>query len=298
MKRDIKILFADDEKVYSRALPDTLKPRGVNYVFDFVYTVEDAIAQLEYNSFNYDVIIVDLRFKTENLAGLKIFKYLAKKLIDIPSIIITAYANDKNLKECIKQRPYEFLEKPFDFATLKKTIQEVLKKASLNKKTKRPHISTARRILNQVTGQAKVDLLIGGLESLSPDQYETIVSELPMIRTVIQEEEFYKEDPKIDDSWKKTGKIPLPILDIANLSIEYQVRKLVSGEKATYGPFVYIRWMNDGKQEQLYLGKLEKLTDPNVIERLYKKYEKDEEIRKLDKFNSLPLLYKKYCQKK
>ena len=297
MKKDIRILFADDEKIYSYALPDILKPRGVNYVFDFAYTIEDAISQLEYNSCNYDVIVVDLRFQTENLAGLKIFKYLAQKLIDIPSIIITAYASEQNLKECMKQRPYEFLEKPFDFANLKKAIQEVLKKASLNRKSKRPYISTAIRILNQVTGQTKVDLLIKGLESLSIEQYEAIVSELPMIRAVIEEEELHKEEPNLDDSWKKTRKIPLSILDKANPSIECQVRKLASGEKTTYGPFVYIRWTNEGKQEQLYLGKLEKLTDPNVIERLYKKYEKDEEIRKIDRFNTLPLLYKKYCQK-
>ena len=296
MNRDIKVLFADDEEIYSQALPNISKPRGVNYVFDFVHTIEDAIAQLEYNSFNYDVIVVDLRFKTENLAGLKILKYLAKKLIDIPSVIITAYANEKNLKACLQERPYKFLDKPFDFEMLKKAIQEVLKKASVQKKVRKPQALTVKKSLERLTGAAKLDVLIGGLESLTSEQYEILISELPMIQSVIQEEELYGEKPKIDQSWKKTNDVPLPILELGHLYLEYQVKKLLSGEKRSYGPFVYIRWMEHGKLEQHYLGKLEKITGPNVIRKLYEKFEKEEEFRKLDKYQSIPILYRKYCQ--
>lgn len=296
MNRNIKVLFADDEKIYAEALPKISNPSGVNYVFDFVHTVEDAIAKLEERFFDYDVIVVDLRFQVEKLAGLKIFKYLAKQRIEIPSVIITAYSNEKTLKECLKERPYKFLDKPFEFEMLKKAIQEVLKKSSAQKKVRKPQVPTIRKSLERLEGQSKLDILIAGLESLTSDQYETIISELPMIRSVIEEEESCGEKPKIDPDWKKTKDVPLPILNIGNLYLEYQVNKLLSGTLKKYGPFVYIRWMQDGKLEQHYLGKLEKMTGPNVIRKLYEKYEKEEEFRKLDRYQSIPILYRKYCQ--
>ncbi len=292
----IKILFADDERQYARVIPSSCRPRKISYEFDFVHTIEDAIDHLEYNSFDYDLIIVDLKFKKEDLAGLKIFRYLSEKFLEIPSIIITAYANQKNLKECIEQRPYKLLEKPFDFATLKRTIQEVLKKAS--KKEKKPHLARTRKLLRQTTGRNKLNLIFESLESLSPEEYESVVAELPMIQEVIKEEERYKQMTKIDEDWKKTGKIPWQILEKANVSIECKVRKLASGDMATYGPFVYIRWPQDyGKQGQYYAGKLDRLTNPELIEKLYEKYQKDSATRELDKLNSIPILYKRYCQK-
>ena len=118
-----------------------------------------------------------------------------------------------------------------------------------------------------------------------------------MIIEVIKEEERYKQMTKIDEDWKKTGKIPWQILEKASVSIECQVRKLASGDMATYGPFVYIRWPQDyGKQGQYYAGKLDRLTNPELIEKLYEKYQKDSATRELDKLNSIPILYKRYCK--
>lgn len=286
-----KILFADDETGYARAISGYFKTKKINYEFDFVHTVQDAIDNLEYNAFDYDLIIVDLKFKKEELAGLKIIKHLSKKLIEIPWIIITAYANEKSLKECLKERPYKLLEKPFDMRSLKETIQEVFKKVS--KQQKRPHMSTARRLLNQIKGRNKVSLIIEALESLNPEQYENVAREMPMIQTVIDEESRYQKN--IDDSWRETGEIPLQIINISTISVENKLRKLASGEKVTYGPFVYLRWTEDGKLQQYYAGKIEKITNPDLIEKLYIKYQQDEKIREIDKLKTIPLLYEKYC---
>lgn len=287
-----RILFADDEVRYAKAIPGFFKSKKIDYYeFDFVHTPEDAIDQLEYTGFDYDLIIIDLRFKAEDLAGLKIVKYLSKKLVEIPSIIITAYANKKNLQECLKQRPYKLLEKPFDLASLKAAIQEVFKKVA--RKEKSPHSATARRLFNQITGRNKVNLLIDSLESLDLEQYEEVSREMPMIQLAIKEDERYKA--KIDNSWKETGKIPLPILKVASLSVEMKNRKLASGEPVVYGPFVYMRWKEEGKQQQYYLGKIEDMTNPDVIDILYQKYQKEEKIRRLDQLGTIPLLYEKYC---
>lgn len=294
MKQAIKILFADDEVTYARALPAFFERKKPDYAFDFVHTIEDALNNLEGNTFDYDLVVVDLKFKKEELAGLRILRYLDEKLVNIPSIIITAYANQNNLLECIKQRPYKLLEKPFDTSDLNKCIQDVLKKAS--KKDERPHLARTRKLLNQTSGRNKINLIIGALESLSSEEYEEVLEEIPGIRVAIQEEEQYKQRLNLNSNWReKRGKIPIEILNIANVSVEIKPRRLANGEIVTYGPFVYVRWMEDGKQQQYYAGKLEQIRDPDLIEKLYYKYQKDEKIRKIDKLNTIFILYKKYC---
>lgn len=294
MKQAVKILFADDEVAYARALPAFFSSKKTHYAFDFVHSIEDAIDNLEGKAYDYDLVIVDLKFRREELAGLRILRYLDEKLVNIPSIIITAYANQTNLLECIKQRPYKLLEKPFDAINLSKTIQEVLKKAA--KKDERPHLARTRKLLNQTTGRNKVNLIIGALESLTSEEYDEVLEEIPAIRVAIQEEEQYKQRVNINSDWReKREKIPIEILNIANVSVEIKPRRLASGEIVTYGPFVYVRWMEDGKQQQYYAGKLEQIKDPDLIEKLYYKYQKDEKIRKIDKLKTIFILYKKYC---
>ncbi|MGK7950185.1 MAG: response regulator [Xenococcaceae cyanobacterium] len=294
MKQAIKILFADDEVAYARALPAFFRSIRSNYQFDFVHTIEEAIENLEENAYDYDLIVVDLKFKKEELAGLKIMRYLDEKLVSIPSIIITAYANQENLLECIQQRPYKLLEKPFDAVNLDKSIQVVLKKAA--KQDEKPHLARTRKLLSQTTGRNKIGLILGALESLTSEEYEEVLEEIPAIKVAIQEEEQYKRRLSLNSDWRENrGKIPLEILNIANVSVEIKPRRLASGEIVTYGPFVYVRWMEDGKQQQYYAGKLEQINDPDLIEKLYYKYQKDEKIRKIDKLNTIFLLYKKYC---
>lgn len=294
MKQAIKILFADDEVAYARALPAFFRSKKVDYKFDFVHTIDEAIDNLESNAYDYDLVVVDLKFRKEELAGLRILRYLDEKLVSIPSIIITAYANQENLIRCIQQRPYKLLEKPFDALDFNKSIQEVLKKAA--QREERPHLARTRKLLNQTTGRSKIGLIIGALESLTTEEYDEVLEEIPAIRIAIEEEEKYRQKLSINSDWRENrGKIPLEILNIANVSVEIKPRRLASGEIVTYGPFVYVRWMEDGKQQQYYAGKLEQINDPDLIEKLYYKYQKDEKIRKIDRLNNIFVLYKKYC---
>lgn len=298
MKQLIKILYAEDEKGYSSSIPQYFKAKKIDYTFDFATTKKEAIDYLEANSCDYDLIIVDLKFQEEDLAGLEIFRYLAKKSLEIPSIIVTAYANEKNLLECLKERPYKLLKKPFTQVELVNAVKSVLKEAS--KKNIRPHLATTRRLIKELSDKNKAKIIIEGLESLNPEQYDEIVMELPMIRATIEEEHKYKytKEEEIENKWKEEGgKIPISILDKARLYLEWKPKKIASGERINYGPFVYLRWMDKGKQEQYYVGKLEKITDPDLIERLYERYQEDECFRKDDKLNTIPILYRNYCVK-
>ena len=298
MRQSIKILFADDEIGYAKAVPNYLKSKKIDYQIDFAQTVEDAIDYLVVNSCDYDLLIVDLKFRQEDLAGLKILRYLAEKSIEIPSIIITAYANAKNLLECIKERPYKLIEKPFSLRDLSGIVKEVLKKAAI--KEERPHLARTRKLVKQLTEKSKIKLIIEAIETLSLETYDDLMLNLPTLRTFIEEEEPYREEMEEEDYWEKEGKkqgekIPLSILERANYYLEYKTRKLVSGEIITYGPYLYVRWTKDGEPKQYYGGPVEKVSEPRLIEKLYDKYQQDEEFRKSDKLNSIPILYQKYC---
>lgn len=299
MKEIIKILFADDEKGYSAMIPMYFNSKKINYSFDFTQTAQEAIDNLEDKGFDYDLVIVDLKFQTEDLAGLKILRYLAEKSIEIPSIIITAYANEKNLLECIKERPHKLIEKPFSIPSLSENIKLVLKEAETSKKRTKPHLSTARKALKGLSNENRAKIIVEGLEYLSLDQIDEIAEEIPMIRAAVEEEEdYYDEEEELENKWKEEGgKIPVSILDRANLYLEYKPKKLASGQQVSYGPFLYLRWMTQGKSEQFYAGKLENITDPDLIERLYKRYQEDAYFREDDKLNTIPILRKKYCAK-
>ena len=298
MKKIIKILYAEDEKGYSSAIPQYFDSKKIDYQFDFATTKNEALNYLETNSCDYDLIIVDLKFQQEDLAGLEIFRYLSAKSIEIPSIIVTAYANAKNLFECIKERPYKLLKKPFTQRELRDAVKSVLKEAA--KKNVRPHLSIARKLINQLPNTNKIKIIIEALESLTPEQYDEIVMELPMIQATIEEENKYRysEEEEIEEKWKKEGgKIPRSIIDKAKLFLEYKLRKLASGKSKNYGPFLYLRWMDKGKLQQHYVGKLEKVTDPDLIEKLYKRYQNDEYFKRDDKLNTIPILYQNHCTK-
>ncbi len=298
MKKLIRILYAEDEKGYSTAIPQYFRSAKTDFEFDFATTKDEAIDYLETNSCDYDLIVVDLKFQKEDLAGLEILRYLSAKAIEIPSIIVTAYANAENLLECIEERPYKLLKKPFTQLELFNAAKSVLKEAA--KKNVRPHMATARRLINQLSDNNKIKIIIEALESLTPEQYDEIVMDLPMIQATIEEENKYRDtvEEEIEERWRREGgKIPVSIIDKAKIYLEYKLRKLSTGEMMNYGPFVYLRWMHKTKHQQHYVGKLEKVNDPDLIKKLYERYQNDEFFRKEDKLNTIPILYQNYCAK-
>lgn len=71
-----------------------------------------------------DLIILDLNMDT--VTGLDALKIIRGKSLDIPVLIITAYASVQSAVEAMKRGAYDYVVKPFDFEQMEITIEEIL----------------------------------------------------------------------------------------------------------------------------------------------------------------------------
>ncbi|MGA1862638.1 sigma-54 dependent transcriptional regulator [Deferribacter thermophilus] len=118
------ILIVDDEKSFRDFLEILFVDEGFN-----VYLAKDVAEATEIikkNKDKIDIILSDLVLKDKD--GLEIAKFCRSNDLNIPLILMTAYASDETAIESIKLGVIDYITKPFDTDELLDLIHEVLLK--------------------------------------------------------------------------------------------------------------------------------------------------------------------------
>ena len=119
--RNLKILVVDDEDRLLRILRLGLKQKGYE-----VRTVSDGEAAFEeILSQSYDLVIMDVRMPRLN--GMELIYELERLNVEIPIIVMTAYANVETAVKSLKHGAFDYIQKPFTVDELDKVINGVLK---------------------------------------------------------------------------------------------------------------------------------------------------------------------------
>lgn len=125
-----KILIIDDEQ----SMRDFLKILLIKDGYD-VSTARDgeqALAMLLKASF--DLVITDIRMP--GMSGLDLLQQIKKMALELPVIMITAFASPNDAVHAIKKGAYDYISKPFNVEEIKSVILSALKKEhTVDKKT-------------------------------------------------------------------------------------------------------------------------------------------------------------------
>jgi DNA-binding NtrC family response regulator len=114
----IKILLADDEVKFLKAIADRLKIKG----FDVTTAVNGDEAIEAANGGGFDVAVLDLQMPGTD--GAQVLEILKKNHKFIEIIMLTGHATVASAIECTKLGAFKFLEKPYDFDKLVEALKE------------------------------------------------------------------------------------------------------------------------------------------------------------------------------
>ncbi|MEA2018295.1 MAG: response regulator transcription factor [Campylobacterota bacterium] len=118
------ILLLEDDKLFAQTLIDYLQE--MNFSIDLAIDGEEALDKSYEN--HYDLYLFDIN--VPKLNGIELFKTLRDNNIQIPTIFLTSYKDEKTLKECFENGCDDFLRKPFKVSELSLRINAVLKRTS------------------------------------------------------------------------------------------------------------------------------------------------------------------------
>jgi DNA-binding response OmpR family regulator len=122
MPANTTILIADDDKDLISTLCEYLTTE--RFIVTTAANGEEAISHLRQKKF--DVAVLDL--KMPKVDGFEVLKFIKTGCSDTKVIILTGYADLKNIVECKKLGADDVIEKPYDIGELLGAIEYVLKK--------------------------------------------------------------------------------------------------------------------------------------------------------------------------
>lgn len=128
---ETKILIVEDELIIAENIKRDLLMMG--YAVTAVVTSgEAALRQVSQNVPN--LVLMDIKLKGE-LDGIEAAREIRKKN-DIPIIFLTAFTDEKNIRQARLTEPYAYLFKPVELRDLKSNIELALYKHHTDKKLK------------------------------------------------------------------------------------------------------------------------------------------------------------------
>lgn len=141
MNNDLKILVVDDDEQMRIALNTILTSQG--YLVDMC---EDGMsAYLKLQKENYALVISDQ--KMPEMTGKELLKKVSEEFPDTPFIMITAFGTILDAVQAMQLGAADFITKPFDGATLLRTIQRVLSPENKEFRASKTKKSNARPII-------------------------------------------------------------------------------------------------------------------------------------------------------
>jgi DNA-binding response OmpR family regulator len=130
---NILILIIEDDKYMNETLCDVLKSEGYNV--DSALNALDAINKIKSKKKNYHVLILDYNLEyLQGINGIDIYEIAKKTNHQVKAIMISAHANDKNIKEkALSEGINTFLDKPFLITDLVDAVDDLARDFSEEK---------------------------------------------------------------------------------------------------------------------------------------------------------------------
>lgn len=153
--REIRILIVDDDATFLRLLAAVLAKEG--YVVSTAASGPEALAFLERDS--VDVVLADLAMP--EMDGIELIGRIRESQPLLPILLMTAFAEDRELRRAMGAGAADFLPKPASARELAMRIERALSTREIL-----AEIEELRRDQERArAGRRKTDLLIGGSEA-------------------------------------------------------------------------------------------------------------------------------------
>jgi DNA-binding LytR/AlgR family response regulator len=118
MENTISVYIVEDESIVAKDIQNSLKKLGYN-VLGISNNGEDAIKHIV--ELEPDIVLMDIMIKGP-LTGIDVAEKI-KKEYNIPSIFLTAYADESTLAKAKITEPYGYILKPFKEVDLQSSIE-------------------------------------------------------------------------------------------------------------------------------------------------------------------------------
>ena len=115
--KDMKVLLADDEEEFVKALAERLKMRDLRS--DTVLDGEEALSYVEDQE--PDVMVLDL--KMPGIDGMEVLRQVRQAYPKIQVIILTGHGTEKDEEEAKRLGAFDYLEKPVNLDVLVKKMK-------------------------------------------------------------------------------------------------------------------------------------------------------------------------------
>ena len=123
MKRQIKLLFVDDEEKFLKGMTERLKLRDL-MVHSF-NNGPDALAAAKKET--YDVALLDL--KMPGIDGIEVLRRVKKDHPNVEVVILTGHGYEEDERTCTELGAFTFLRKPVDIDTLSEALKAAYQQA-------------------------------------------------------------------------------------------------------------------------------------------------------------------------
>lgn len=127
----LSVLIVEDENIIARDLARIVKKFDYN-VADVVSKGEEVITRAL--KLEPSIILMDIKLSGK-MSGIEAAEEI-KKMVDIPIIYITAYADSESVQKAMMTDPFAYIVKPFDEKMLHTAIEIAVYKHRINKKLK------------------------------------------------------------------------------------------------------------------------------------------------------------------
>ena len=108
MNTEVRILIVDDNLRMAETLADVVRVKG--YGVDTAHSAEKALEKIEAGQF--DCVLSDI--KMPDVSGVELYRAIKEKKPDLPVVLMTAYSDDKLVRESIEDGVITVLPKPLD----------------------------------------------------------------------------------------------------------------------------------------------------------------------------------------
>lgn len=149
MRRDAKILIADDNERICFMLKEGLVEEGFNA--DIVYDGKYAIKSISKK--NYDVLLLDINMK--EVSGDEVLKYIRENQPNLQVIVITGMSDLRTAVEIMKLGAYDFLPKPYNLQQLLLTLGRAIEHRDLILKNTILSKKIEHSLQNKIIGESK-----------------------------------------------------------------------------------------------------------------------------------------------
>ncbi|MCS7053738.1 MAG: sigma-54 dependent transcriptional regulator [Ignavibacterium sp.] len=168
-----KILIIDDDELVCQSLKKILIKFG--YHAEFITNAEFAIEKIQ--EYDPDIVILDIYLTSAN--GLDVLKEIHSKFMNLPVVMITAYADVNIAVKALKLGATDFLLKPLDLDQLKIIIDRVITSKNLKSEVEKlQQIIKEDYISKEFFGKSsKIQKVVNAVEKLAKSYDTTILIE-------------------------------------------------------------------------------------------------------------------------